>query len=204
MSLIYPTGTLLGPGRLPPAGTATTVGATIRVTEPPPYRSALGLSRSRRARTDGAGADDFGSTPTTLVSLQPRLSPAARTSARPDLTLSRAGSVGGTGSDLWAGPGRQTSARTAQVASGLHPAMLPRPLQRTAPLLIPQRFRIRRSCAPARSLNPPRSRIRSRHRPAPSSRRAPASAPACYTAHRPAPHPLPPPPRSLLPPRSRV
>ena len=48
-------------------GPTTTVGATIRVTEPPPYRSALGLSRSRRARTEGAGADDFESTPTTLL-----------------------------------------------------------------------------------------------------------------------------------------
>jgi hypothetical protein len=41
--------------------------ATIRVTEPPPYRRAIGLSRSRRARTEEAGADDFESTPTTPV-----------------------------------------------------------------------------------------------------------------------------------------
>jgi hypothetical protein len=40
-------------------GPTTTIGATIRVTEPPPYRSALGLSRSRRARTAGTGVDDF-------------------------------------------------------------------------------------------------------------------------------------------------
>jgi hypothetical protein len=39
-------------------GHTTTVGATI-LTEPPPYRNALGLSRLRRARTEGAGADDF-------------------------------------------------------------------------------------------------------------------------------------------------
>ncbi len=44
-----------------------TVEATIRVTEPLPYRRALGRSRSRRTRTEGAGADDFESTPTTLV-----------------------------------------------------------------------------------------------------------------------------------------
>jgi len=49
------------------SGAFDTVEATIRVTEPPPYRRALGLSRSRRARTDGAGADDFESTPTTSV-----------------------------------------------------------------------------------------------------------------------------------------
>ena len=49
------------------SGAFDTVEATIRVTEPPPYRRALGLSRSRRARTEGAGADDFESTPTTLV-----------------------------------------------------------------------------------------------------------------------------------------
>ncbi len=41
------------------SGAFDTVEATIRVTEPPPYRRALGLSRSRRARTEGAGADDF-------------------------------------------------------------------------------------------------------------------------------------------------
>ena len=46
------------------SGAFDTVEATIRVTEPPPYRRALGLSRSRRARTDGVGADDFESTPT--------------------------------------------------------------------------------------------------------------------------------------------
>jgi hypothetical protein len=43
-----------------------------RVTEPPPYRRAPGLSRSRRAPTEGAGADDFESTPvTTPVTWRP-------------------------------------------------------------------------------------------------------------------------------------
>jgi hypothetical protein len=61
MSLAYPTGTLLGPGRLPPAGTTEwgllpPSGPTIQwhVTEPPPYRSALGLSRSQRASDGGS------------------------------------------------------------------------------------------------------------------------------------------------------
>ncbi len=46
-------------------GPTTTVGATIRVTEPPPYLSALGRralsrrSRLRQARTEGAWTDDL-------------------------------------------------------------------------------------------------------------------------------------------------
>ena len=72
-------------------GPTTTVGATIRVTEPPPYRSALGLSRLRRARTEGAGADDF--------SLRPR--PPSRGRRRTVVPLwfrrSRRGSSGGQG-----------------------------------------------------------------------------------------------------------
>ena len=50
-------------------GPTTTIGATIRVTEPPPYRSACGLSRSRRARTEEAGANDFKSTPTVAAAV---------------------------------------------------------------------------------------------------------------------------------------
>ncbi len=46
------------------SGALDTIESTIRVTEPPPYRRALGLSRSRRAPTEGAGADDSESTPT--------------------------------------------------------------------------------------------------------------------------------------------
>ena len=53
------------------SGAFDTVEVTIRVTEPPPYRRALGLSRSRRARTEGAGADDFESRPTTPVTWPP-------------------------------------------------------------------------------------------------------------------------------------
>jgi hypothetical protein len=65
-------GTLFGPGCLQPActkewGLRLPLGPTIRVTEPPPYRSALGLSRSRRARTEGTWADDSESTRTNHV-----------------------------------------------------------------------------------------------------------------------------------------
>ena len=40
-------------------GPTTTIGATICVTEPPPYRSACWLSRSLRARTEEAGANEL-------------------------------------------------------------------------------------------------------------------------------------------------
>ena len=57
----------------PSEGESTAVGAMIRVTEPPPYRSALGHSRSRRARMVGTGVDDFWqwSTPTNPVTWLP-------------------------------------------------------------------------------------------------------------------------------------
>ncbi len=53
-------------------GPSTAIGATIRVTEPPPYRRAFGLSRSRRAPTAGTGrVVDLESTPTKLVTWPP-------------------------------------------------------------------------------------------------------------------------------------